>query len=195
MRTITVLILSCAALFGQTNNKGQTVNLTAVPEQAITRLSFYTANQEIYRCEAVAVQPSFAWRRSSTTITNVVDAANVSTVTTSTAHGLTAGNKVVITGATVDADLNGTYVIQTVGATTTFTITTANVTDATYTDATLVITTTAPRTTEAIWAVRRWVYDATDNTQAQWATTSVGTTSGGVRMTAVCGDRATLAYN
>lgn len=122
-----------------------------------------------YECRARAVQPTFTWRRSTSTITDVVDSANTSTITFSSAHGLAVGNAITIAGATVDADLNGTYFVQTVGSTTTATITTASVTDATYTDATMTITTTAPRTSAPIWSILKLSYTVTDIDRRQWS--------------------------
>jgi hypothetical protein len=58
------------------------------------------------------------------TVTNTQIADNVATVTTSAAHGFSAGDVVVIAG--VNATYNGTYVIRTAGATT-FTFSKTNV--------------------------------------------------------------------
>jgi hypothetical protein len=96
-------------------------------------------------------------KRSDSTLTSigVNSGTGVGTVTTnaSSPHGLYVGARVTISGATVDTDLNGTYVVQTVTSTTVYTITTANVGTATYTESTLVITTTNPLTTLPIWAL------------------------------------------
>lgn len=72
-------------------------------------------------------------------VTSIVDATNTATVTTTTPHGLVTGDIVRISGATVDADLNGNYSV-TVTSATVFTITSANVSDATYTESTLRVT-------------------------------------------------------
>lgn len=192
-KAIALFALVCALAIGQTANTGQTVNLSSTPEDGITRLSFYDGSgYEIYRCEALALQASYSWTRAASTLTNVVVSSNVGTVTTSTAHGLTVGNRVVIAGSTTAA-LNGTYKIVTV-ATTTFTITTAGVGDATYNNAAMTLATTAPRTTAAIWAVRSWTYTGANQDTGRWATTSLSTV-GKVRMTSVCDNRATLYYN
>lgn len=63
---------------------------------------------------------------------------NVATITTSTAHGLVAGNSVVI--ANVDSKFNGTYTISTAPTTTTFTYTPATASDVTEISATPVST-------------------------------------------------------
>ena len=59
------------------------------------------------------------------TVTTAARTANSTTVTltTSTAHGLSAGNSVVITG--VDTSVNGTYTVATIVSTTSFTIVTS----------------------------------------------------------------------
>jgi hypothetical protein len=67
-------------------------------------------------------------------LVSIVNSGTSATVTTSTAHGLSSGNRVSISGAIGDFDLNGTYFIKASPAptTTTFTITTAGVTDGSY---------------------------------------------------------------
>lgn len=151
--------------------RGIEVNLSQSPPiSAYTKLFFYDgSNQLEYVCTALSQQPSFSWTRAASTLTSIVDAANTSTVTTSTAHGLAVGNLVTITGATVDTDLNGTYFIQTVGSTTTFTITTSGVSDATYTESTLVVATTAPRSSASMWDITKYIYAATLMSHAQHA--------------------------
>lgn len=134
------------------------------PYVAYTKLYFYDATPNIeYICAARSQQPTFSWTRALSTLTSIVDSSNTSTVTTSTAHGLSAGAKVTIAGVTTvgGTALNTTFVIQTVGATTTFTITTSGVTDATYTDSGMTLSTTAPRTTAPVWDIVKFVYDAT----------------------------------
>lgn len=74
------------------------------------------------------------------TVTSIVDAANVSTVTTPTPHGLVVGDIVKVSGATGDTDLNANQSVVSVPTSTTFTIASASVTDATYTETTLRIT-------------------------------------------------------
>lgn len=122
----------------------------------------YTANQVIYKGTAAKVQPTFSWTTAGGTLTNCIDATNTATCTTSTAHGLTVGSAVTLAGVTADTDLNGTYYVQTVGSTTTFTITTASVTDATYSASGIVLSTTSPRTTAAIWHITFYIYSGTD---------------------------------
>lgn len=141
------------------------------PATAPTLLSFKNGNGDLeYVCFTSPDQPSFSWTRVDATLTSIVVLTDTGTVTTSTAHGLQPGNLVTLAGATVDTDLNGTYVVQTVGSTVTFTITTASVANNTYVEATLTAATTAPRTTAAIWSIQKLVYDAGNfNTHVQWA--------------------------
>lgn len=101
-------------------------------------------------------------------ITNVVVLTNTATVTFSAAHGLAVGHRVVVAGATVDTDLNGTYTVATVGSSTTLTFTTASVANATYTDATLTIATTAPRSNSNIWSIRKYAYTSTSINRGRW---------------------------
>jgi hypothetical protein len=66
------------------------------------------------------------------TLSNKAVAANVATMTTSTAHGFSVGDQVTITGVTTTTQLNGTFTIASVPTTTTFTfpVTSADVTSA-----------------------------------------------------------------
>ncbi len=181
MRTIVGVLLIATALFAQTPvNQSQ-----SIPPDAYTSLLFYDgSNYLIYSCKAKSIQPSFSWTKAATTLTNIVVLTNVGTVTTSTAHGLAIGNLVTVSGATVDTDLNGIYYIQTVGSTTTFTITTASVANATYTDATLAMSTTAPRSTAAIWDIFKYTISGTNVVAIQKAGGKSGTNS-------ICDNRST----
>ncbi len=127
--------------------------------------------------KAAAKQPSFSWYRASATLTSIVVLTNAGTVTTSTAHGLAVGNLVTISGATVDTDLNGTYYIQTVGSTTTFTITTASVANATYTESTLEVATMAPRSSAAQWDIFKYTTSGSNITVIQKAFARSGLSS------------------
>ena len=161
----------------------------APPNTPITILSYRDGSNNVqYICKALSNQPDFAWTRSAATLTSIVDSSNTSTVTTSTAHGLSVGNRVTISGATVDPDLNGSYVIQSVPNSTTFTITTANVTDGTYNESTLTVDTTAPRSNASVWSIQQNYYTTTYLDRIAWAE---GTTS----FTKACDSKATYAYN
>lgn len=108
-------------------------------------------------------------------MTNIVDSSNTGTVAAAS-HGLKVGDRITVAGGT-DTDLNTSYQVATVVDANSFTITTASVTDATYTTG-LIITTRAPRSTEAIWKIQKFVYDGSSNlisiltsgAQATWST-------------------------
>lgn len=166
MRLIIGLLLA-SVVWGQ----GAAVNQSqANPPDAFTTLLFYDGSNNItYTCKAASQQPSFAWTRALSTLTSIVDAANTSTVTTSTAHGLAVGNLATISGATIATALNGTYFTQTVGSTTTFTVTTSGVADATYTEATLSAATTAPRSSAPQWDIFKFITTSSNISSIQKA--------------------------
>tara|TARA_R110000868_G_scaffold396287_2_gene668432 strand:+ start:312 stop:935 length:624 start_codon:yes stop_codon:yes gene_type:complete len=194
-KLISILLFLASLSSGQTS---PTVALSkGNPDAAYTSLYFYSTTYLTYICKTPAFRQRATYTWAVTpgvgqgTLTNVVVLTNVGTVTTSAAHGLTIGNRVTIAGATVDTDLNGSYYVQTVGSSTTFTITTASVANATYTDAGMSLYTTAPRTTESIWSIERFGYDGSNNLITdQFA---VGNVTGGLATVAysfVCDNRA-----
>lgn len=191
-RSLLLLALGISPIWSQ----GAPVTINPFPANVMpTQIFTYSGALPIYQCitkpngpwNGVSVPASFSWTKAAATFTNVVVLTNVGTVTTSTAHGLRVGNPVTISGATVDADLNASYVIATVPSTTTFTIATVSVANATYTDATLVLTTTAPRSTAAIWAVQKFLYDGSNLISTAWAT-------GSPTANQICDNAATLNY-
>lgn len=119
---------------------------------------------------------------------SIADSSTTSTVTTSRAHGLAVGNQVVVAGVTADTDLNGTYTILTVPSTTSFTFTSSGVTDGTYSDAGLTISTTAPLSNAAIWAIQRNFYTTTYLDRTSWA-------GGSTAFTKACDSKTTYSYN
>ncbi len=166
-----VLLLTAAAALAQTS-----VSQTEKPSNDAVEARYYRdgSNNLEYTCEALATQPKDSvWTRSASTsmqpntpssvgqktLTSIADSGTTGTVNI-TAHGLSVGQWVTVSGATVDTDLNGTYVVVTASANS-FTITTANVTDATYNEATLKVVSAAPRTNAMIWAVRKFYYTGT----------------------------------
>lgn len=155
-----------------------TLNPFPAPQIPSQILTYDGSNNLIYLCitkpngpwNGVSVPATYSWTRAATTLTDIADSSNTATATTSTAHGLRPGNQVVVAGVTTDTDLNGTYVIATVPTSATLTFTTANVTDGTYTDAGMTLTTNAPRSNVAIWAIQRFLYDGSNNlTSTVWA--------------------------
>lgn len=117
-------------------------------------------------------------QRSDSTLTSIVVLTNVATVTCSTACGVWKGQRVTVSGASVDTDLNGTYTVtsNTDTTATTYTVATANVANATYTESTLRIATNQPLTTQATWAIQALKYDGSNNLiSTSWANASVAT--------------------
>lgn len=81
-------------------------------------------------------EPALTVTKAAATLTSIAVAANVGTVTWP-AHGLEIGCSITVSGATVDLQLNGTYIIATVPTVDTFTIPTVGVGNDTYVEATL----------------------------------------------------------
>lgn len=158
MLRIIALALICAFVSFAQRPVGSPVTISSGPESSpFTSLYYRDGSGNIeYVCVAERKQSTFSWSTASTSLTSIVDSSNTSTVTTAADHGLSVGNPVTISGAS-DADLNGTYYVQTVPTSTTFTITTASVTDASYTSG-ITMTTTAPRTSVGIWTITKLSY-------------------------------------
>jgi hypothetical protein len=110
-------------------------------------------------------------------LTSIADATNTATVTTSAAHGLRVGQRVIVAGATGDTDLNGTYTIATVPSTTTFTFTSANVTDTTYNEATLNVSTNYTRDSQLVWSIQKFFYTTTYLDRSTWARSAIAPTN------------------
>lgn len=161
-RILPLLLILISSLCAQS---GLNVNVSrSASPNPFTRLFFYDGSSQLeYICVADKVQPKKTWSIAGSTLTSIVDSSNTSTITTATAHGLLPGNQIVIEGATIDTDLNGTYVIATTPTTTTFTITTASVSDATYNEASLLFHTRAPRTSDLQWSITKYRYDGSGN--------------------------------
>ncbi len=142
------------------------------PGMGSHRLLFYDASGNVeYACWAsTTLGVTNTFLVSDKSLTNIVVSGNTATATTLAAHGLTVGSTVVVSLATVDGDLNGTYPIATVATTTTFTFAVANVTGATYTDATLSVVNTGPKDTGVYWAIQKFFYDASNRlVKSAWA--------------------------
>lgn len=160
MKLLAVFLLSVGALCAQ--RSGAAVQQVRYPYDQPTTLFAYDGSGNLtYVGYATSKQASFSWTRTASTLTSIAVASNVGTVTTSTAHGLAVGNSVIVAGSTTSA-LNGTYRIATIGSTTTFTITTSGVSDATYNNAAMTASTTAPRSSAAIWSISCLVYNGSN---------------------------------
>jgi hypothetical protein len=156
---------------------GLPVNQVKLPAPfPVVQQFFYDGNNNVqYVCSAPQFAATTSRTVAATTLTNIVVATNVGTVTTSTPHGLYVGALVQVLGSATTA-LNGTYVIKTVPSTTTYTIVTAGVGDATYTDAGLVVSTSNPRLTDAVWSLQIFVNAGPSNavSAAYFANNTVG---------------------
>jgi hypothetical protein len=180
-----LLALACAvSLYAQ--GSGSPVNQTSAPPPApFVNLLDYSGTSLIY----VGIAPQFLQpvpscsnlgstciQRTDSTLTSIVVLTNVATVTCSTACGVWTGQRVTVSGATVDTDLNGTYTVSSVTSTsaTTYTFTTASVSNNTYNESTLRIATSQPLTTQSVWAIRVLKYDGSSNLiSTEWANASV----------------------
>ena len=132
---------------------------TGPPPNAVLLAPFDVSSTQQYLCYAQLPEPrssAAVFKRTDSTLTNIVVSTNTATATTANAHNLVVGTVFTITGATVDTDLNGTWTVASTPSTTTFTFTTTNVGDATYTESTLVLTKDAntPILTDAVWSIQ-----------------------------------------
>jgi hypothetical protein len=149
------------------------------------------SNNQQYTCAALAKQPNYTWSTTAQ-ITNIVDSGTTATITFAAAHGLSADNRIVIAGMTSAGTtaLNASFKIA-VTNTTVITVTTSGVTDGTYTpvtDPALVISTTAPRTTAAIWQIQRLYYTTTYLDRSSYA-------EGDSDPNKICDNRTAYAFN
>jgi hypothetical protein len=178
MKRMLIALAVCACAFGQT-----VVRTSARPAPEGAEELFYrdgSGNSEYY---CVADSPSLTsifsvtaalslQPRTSISVVNVTDITVVgttATVTFSGAHGLRVSNRLVVSGATVDTDLNGSYNVATVGSSSTLTFTVASVSAATYNEATLKISTTAPRSNSNVWSIQRNYYTGAAFDRSAWA--------------------------
>lgn len=185
MKTLLIALVT-AALHGQ---DGTPVNDSAGPPWvSYSTILKYSGSDLIATCEAKSQQPTATFTIAGATpyaLTSIAVATNVGTATTVSDHGLNIGDKVVVSGGTVDPDLNATYAIATVPTTKTFTITTVAVSDGTYNNAALKFTTNSPRTTQPIWAITKLTVVASATTSVKWA-------NGTAAMNQICDNSATI---
>lgn len=183
-KTLSTMVLFAAVAvssFGQ----GATPVTIGTPSKAELKRFFYDGSSNLqYICTANQKQGIALWKRSDSTLTNIVVSSNTATVTTASAHFLYTGARVTISGATVDTDLNGTYTVLSSASSTTFTFTTANVSNATYNEATLVASTDYPLLNSAVWAIQVSQYTTTTLDGTLWASSNVA-------YNLKCSDRAT----
>lgn len=188
--------LAALCLYGQTASADFAIS-ELPPGRGATTLYKYTSIGGSDYVEYICTASAATSKAATISITQIVDSSSTATVTTSENHGLAVNNTVTISGVTGDTDLNGTYVILTVPSATTFTVTSADVTDATYNNAGISLTTWAPRSTSAIWAIKRYTYGGTSGTKVvaeQWAVKSGQNQSSSPSPQHICDNRASLSY-
>ncbi len=151
--------------------------------QNVNQLFNNGSSQLQYICEAAAQVTQTSVKVSDSTLTNIVVATNVGTVTAPT-HNLWTGASIVVSGSATAA-LNGTYAI-TVTTANAYTIATSGVSDGTYSDAGLVVSTRAPLLNVAVWRVTVLHYAASVLDGVYLGGGSLSTT-----YRAKCSDRAT----
>lgn len=166
-----VFFLVATGLYGQAP-----VSQTAGPPPVPYVLQAYYdgSGNLIYICKAQQfLQTASTVQRSDSSLTNIVVATNVGTVTTASAHNLWIGATVTVSGSTTAA-LNAIYKVQTVPSSTTYTITTSGVGDATYNSAATAISTNNPLLSQSVWAIQVNVYNGSNQlTGSYWANSKV----------------------
>lgn len=161
--------------------------IEAPPTEAMTTIIGLSGGVQTWIGKARSSQVPFKASIANGFLTNIAVSTNVGTVTLP-AHGLQVGNRITLAGATVDTDLNGNYIVASVIGVDSFTIATSSVGDATYTDAGLYLTTTAPRTNQAIWSIQKLFYSGTSLIRTAYAEGNSGFGN-------IWDNAATLAYN
>jgi hypothetical protein len=191
---------TATAVLAQGPQQGQLVRSNPfIGTEVPTQLFFYDGSGNLqYICSAQPQQSgqhqtTFAISNTTLTptnatgnilaLTNVVVSSTTATATTVANHGLQVGNQIVVTDPQTPA-LAGTYYIQTVGSSTTFTFTVSGVTGGTYTDAGLTIFTNAPRSSDSVWAIQKFTYNGSN--QVTNSQSNIGAGS----FTATCNNKA-----
>ena len=164
MKLAAIIALLAGSLWGQ---DGSPVALTEGPYPGTDyqKLFYYSGTNLQYICTARSVQGN-----TSTITISAITAANPG-VFTSVGHGFDTGAapRVTVSGATGNwTAVNGTWLLNAVDADT-FTLrdpttgTQVNTTGATGGIGTVILKTSAPRTTEYRWAIRKYTYDGSNN--------------------------------
>lgn len=171
---VIALVICPAIAFAQ---QGPNVNQTdGPPMRAFSKRLFYDGTNNL---EYVCIADSVSRLTRDLVITGATNATPI-VITTSVAHGLASGAFVKITGVAGNTAANGNWII-TVASSTTFSLNTS-VGNGVYTSGGT-IETQAPRTSQPVWAVQKFVYTAGNLSASYWAraSTALGT---------VCDDRA-----
>lgn len=165
-RTCTFLAIACFVLMliGAVRAHGQTPNvvISELPPEIpqTTKLYYDGSNRVEYICRASGWRNQIQWSISGGTLINVVVSAGVTTVTTSSAHGITAGSEITISGSSTTS-LNTTFTVTTVGSSTTMALN-KSMPDGTYAEQGLRVTATQPRTSAAIWTIQKFIYSGSN---------------------------------
>ena len=194
MKRLLIFLLSAVSLLAQAT--GTPVSVVAYPPETPTMFLDYAGGANLtYLCVASPINKTstpgnYTYSLSVTggTLTNIIVAANVGTVTTVAAHGLMVGQTTTVSGSSTVA-LNASYVVATIPTTTTFTITTAGVGNNTYNNAALTLSGTVPLLTSPIWAIKRLTYDGSNN-----LTGSLCANGACQAQTNICANRTTVVY-
>ncbi len=164
------LFLLFAALaprvYAQGPGSGLAVNQVGLPVPFPTVVEYFFDGNNLvqYICTAQQIQSPTSVQFADTSLTSIVVATNVATVTTAAAHNLYVGARVKTTGSATTA-LNNTYTVATVPSSTTYTFTTSGVGDATYTTG-LVVTTSNPLLNASVWAIQIFTNSGPSNAVA-----------------------------
>ena len=198
MKTLLLVVMAACCLAQQ----NATVAISqGPPDAAVASVLSYDASGNLqYICRAPQQTNAYVWAvtpnaaQQQGTLTNIVVAGTVGTVTTVGAHGLAVNNLVTVAGSTTAA-LNGSYAIQTVPGSTTFTITTSGVTTGTYNGTALTLSTNSPRSNAAQWSIQKLIYSAASALiNTQWATSVSSGQFGSTAYRFACDSKATYAY-
>ena len=192
---ISVFLFACLTAFAQDNDPAVSLS-GGPPARAWSILYFYTtvggADLPEYICYTRTSQGAVT-----APITSIAVLTNVGTVTTNTAHGLSPGNQVIIAGVSGGGTgLNTSATITTVPSTTTFTMATTGVANATYNNAGITFNSSAPRTNQNIWAIKRFSYGGTGGSSllaTKWAV-KPGYVISGTGTDLACDSRTTFSY-
>lgn len=193
MKRLISLLLFAVAAFAQTNS-----------DLPLQTLKYYTAGGYLeYVCEARSVTQG-STQANTVTVTSISN-ANPGVVT-ATAHGFdypsaaTTNPIVKITGATGNwTGINGVW-RATITSANAFTIPVDTSAFGTFTGQTITVTSYAPRTTAAVWRVKKYVYDGSNREIfSGWAQTPAGAGSGDLKggtntFTNICSNRTSLSY-
>lgn len=176
-RLAVFIALSASLVFAQQGSQPVNTVIGPAPYPTVT-LYFYSGSSVTAICYANALNPITTFYRSSNTLTNIVVASNVGTITLSSTAQFWVGQQVTVAGSTTAA-LNGTYRINTVSGSTA-TITTVAVGDATYNNAAMTLSTTGPMLNANVWSIQLFTYISTNLTTSYFAGTPSVTTPQGI---------------